>query len=273
MPGLVVEAIDGVAVIRFVNPPSGLLTGAMTVELDTQIRTLAEDSAVRAVILTGGQPDCFIRHFDIAELAVAAAAVRANPPDPNAEWHSSLFHRISRFLEQMDKPTIAAINGICMGVGYELALACDLRIASRGEYPIGLPEVNIGICPGGGGTVRLTRLLGVSRALELLYTGQTFPPERAAAVGLVNWVAADALADARALARDLTTRSPAALAAIKQVSRVSADLDIEAALTAEQRVVNLRMGSTEMATLMHEMTARNLDIRDIRVGQKGQVVE
>jgi enoyl-CoA hydratase len=130
-----------------------------------------------------------------------------------------------------------------------------------------LPEVNIGICPGGGGTVRLTRLVGVSRALELLLTGQTVPPQRAAVLGLVNWVAADALTDAENLARELITRSPAALAAVKHVSRVSADLDIEAGLTVEQRVVNVRMGSTEMESLMREMTDRNLDIRDVRAGK------
>lgn len=265
MPGLDIEANDGIAVIRFVNPPSALLTGAMAVELDVRLRELAADPAVRVVILTGGQPGCFIRHFDVAELAVAAAGVRANPPLPNAEWHSSLFHRITRFLEQMDKPTIAAISGVCMGVGYELALACDLRIASQGDYPIGLPEVNIGICPGGGGTVRLTRLIGLSRALELLFTGRTLSPERAAALGLVNWLAADALGEARNYARELVDRSADALAAIKQVSRVSADLDVEAALTVEQRVVNVRMGSAEMAALMREMTDRDLDIRDVRI--------
>jgi enoyl-CoA hydratase len=257
----------GVAVLRFVNPPTGLLTGAMTVELDAKVRQLADDSTVRVVILTGGQPDCFIRHFDVAELAVAADAVRASPPPQDAEWHSSLFHRLTRCLEQMGKPTIAAINGVCMGVGYEIALACDLRIASRGDYPIGLPEVHIGVCPGGGGTVRLTRLLGITRALELLYTGQTCAPERAAALGLVNWVAADALADALARAAEMIDRPAAALAAIKQVSRASADLGVEPALTVEQRVVNARMASAEMAALMRQMNERGLDIRDVRAGK------
>ncbi|MHA1565667.1 MAG: enoyl-CoA hydratase/isomerase family protein [Alphaproteobacteria bacterium] len=255
---------SGVAVLRFVNPPTGLLTGAMAVELEAQVQQLADDPSVRVVILTGGQPDVFIRHFDVAELAMAAEAVREAPPPSDAEWHSSMFHRITRCLEQMGKPTIAAINGVCMGVGYELALACDLRIASHGDYPIGLPEVNIGICPGGGGTVRLTRLLGTARALELLYTGQTCVPDQAAMLGLVNWVAADALADALVLAGELTARSAAALAAIKQVSRASADLEVEAALTVEQRVANTRLASQEMAALMRQMNELGLDIRDVR---------
>jgi enoyl-CoA hydratase len=265
MAGLDLEIqAPGVAVLRFVNPPTGLLSGAMTLELDARVRQLAEDASVRVVILTGAQPDVFIRHFDVAELAAAADAVRQAPPPDDAEWHSSLFHRITRTLEQMDKPTIAAINGVCMGVGYELALACDLRIASRGDYAIGMPEVNIGVCPGGGGTVRLTRLLGVTRALELLYLGQTCLPDRAAALGLVNWVAADALTDALALAREMTLRSADALAAIKRVSRASSDLEIESALTVEQRVVNKRMASNEMAALMREMNELGLDIRDVR---------
>lgn len=257
----------GVAVVRFVNPPTGLLTGGMAVELEGLVQRLADDAAVRVVILTGGQPDVFIRHFDVAELAQAAATVRAAPPPGDAEWHSSLFHRLTRGLERMGKPTIAAINGVCMGVGYEVALACDLRIASRGDYPIGLPEVNIGVCPGGGGTVRLSRLLGTARALELLYTGQTFAPDRAAALGLVNRVAADALADALNLAGEMTMRSAAALAAVKQVTRASADLDIEAALTVEQRVVNARMASEEMAALMRRMNEQGLDIRAVRAGK------
>jgi enoyl-CoA hydratase/carnithine racemase len=236
----------------------------MAVELDERLRQLADDASVRAVILTGGQADVFIRHFDVAELALAADAIRNSPPPGDAEWHSSLFHRMTRCLEQMPKPTIAAINGVCMGVGYELALACDLRVASRGDYPIGLPEVNIGICPGGGGTVRLTRQLGVSRALELLYLGQTCTPERAAEFGLVNWVAGDALAEACAVAGELSARSAAALAAIKHVSRASADLDIEGGLTVEQRAVNTRMASEEMAALMRRMNALGLDIRDVR---------
>jgi enoyl-CoA hydratase/carnithine racemase len=194
--------------------------------------------------------------------------VRVAPPPDDAAWDSSIFHRITRAIEKMEKPTIAAINGACMGVGYELALACDLRIASRGDYPIGLPEVNIGICPGGGGTVRLAKLLGVSRALELLYVGQTLTPDRAAALGLVNWVAEDAFAAARAYALELTVRSAAAMTAIKKVVRAAADRDIEAALTVEQRVVNKQLASTEMASLMRQMNEYGLDIRDVRVAKK-----
>jgi enoyl-CoA hydratase/carnithine racemase len=257
----------GVAVVRFINPPSGLLTGTMAVQLERWVRELSEDGSIRVVILTGGQPDVFIRHFDVAELALAAQAVRAAPPPADAEWHSSLFHRITRGLERMSKPSIAAINGVCMGVGYELALACDLRLASRGEYPIGLPEVNIGTCPGGGGTVRLTRLVGVSRALELLYTGQTCTPQQAAALNLVNGVAEDALVEALRLSCALRARSGAALAAIKEVSRRSAEVDLEAALSVEQRVVNARMASEEMAALMRQMNEAGLDIREVRVRQ------
>jgi enoyl-CoA hydratase/carnithine racemase len=253
----------GIAVLHFVNPPAGFLNAAMAVELETVARRLAGDPAIRVIVLTGGQPDVFIRHFDMAELAGMADAVRASPPPDDADWKSSLFHRTTRCLEEAAKPTIAAINGACMGVGYELALACDLRIAADGEYPIGLPEVNIGICPGGGGTVRLNRLVGTGRALEMLYLGQTFSPAEALAAGLINRIAPDALTEALKIARALLSRAPGGLAAIKQVSYCSADQPLEAALTIEQRACNARLGSTDMPSLMRRMIEESLDIRDV----------
>lgn len=272
--GPVVElesAGSGIAILRFWNEPTGLLTGSMAVELEQRLQQLAADENTKVIVLTGGQPDVFIRHFDVVELAAAAEAVRKSPPPADAEWSSSLFHRSTRLMEQTGKPVIAAINGTCMGVGYELALACDLRIASAGDYPIGLPEVNLGICPGGGGTVRLAKLLGPARAMELLFTGQTMTPLGAATVGLVNWVTEDALSDALTLARDMTGRSTAGIAAVKSVCRASADLGIEAALTFEQRVVNTRMASEEMASLMKQMNEANLDIREVRVNKASRI--
>jgi len=97
----------------------------------------------------------------------------------------------------MTTPTIAAINGNCLGAGFEFTLCCDLRIAEDGPYRIGLPEVTVGILPGGGGTQRLPRLIGMPRALEYMLLGRTFNPREAATLGLVNEIAPGKAIDSR----------------------------------------------------------------------------
>ncbi len=252
---------DRTAIIVFDNPSSGLLTGSMAQALEVRLDQLADDREVGTVILTGGQPDVFIRHFDLEELAAAADALADQPAPPDARWDSSLFHRITRKLETLPQVIIAAINGTCMGVGYEIALACDIRIAGVGDYDIGLPEMNIAMCPGGGGTVRLARLLGPATALELIATATTVSPDRAAELGLVNRVEPDALAAARNIANDLAIRSPGALAAAKRIVNRARDQDIESALTQEQREVNARLGSDEVRSRLRAMVHDRTDIR------------
>lgn len=254
---------DGVVIVRFVNPPTGLLDNAMTAALEPIIERLSDDVAVRAIILTGGDEGVFIRHFDIPELERLAEAVQAQPPAGNIEWDISPFHRMTCRLETAPKPVIAAINGHCMGVGYELALSCDIRIASDGSYGIGLPELNIGTCPGGGGTVRLARLLGAGRALEMLLAAQTFMPAEAARLGLVDHLAVDALSEALVLARRIVRQPADAVAATKRVVRQSLLLPIEEALTLEQRAVNKLLPSDEALAAMRRMIGEGLDIRNL----------
>lgn len=260
---------DGIVVIRFDNPPLGLLDGAMTVALEAMIDRLADDPAVRAVILTGQQPDVFIRHFDLAELAMAAEAVAADGADASALWSSSPFHRITRRIETMDAIVIAAINGDCMGVGFELALACDIRIAAAGDHSIGMPEMHIAMFPGGGGTARLARLLGPARAIELICTATTLDPQRALQSGMINRVVPDALAEALAMATKIASLSPSAIAAGKRIVRASVDLSIEEALTVEQRAVNARLGSDEVRAALHGFVAAQADLRHPLDGQPG----
>lgn len=257
---------DHIAIIRFDNPPHGLFDREMTAHLEALLGALAADEEVRVVVLTGQQPDVFIRHFDLPELANMAEALAgldpAPDPDPEATWESSPFHRITRCLETMPQPVIAAINGTCMGVGYELALGCDIRIASEGDYPIGLPELNIAMLPGGGGTARLGRLVGQAVALELICSATTVTPQQAARLGMVNRVEPEALAAALQLAQDIARLSPSGVAAAKAVIRASADLDITDALTLEQRAVNGRLGTAEVRAALRQRTERNVGILD-----------
>ncbi|MCH7629610.1 MAG: enoyl-CoA hydratase/isomerase family protein [Proteobacteria bacterium] len=263
MGAVLLERLDSgaIAVLRFDNPPHGFLDGAMTAALDAHLTALASDQPLRALILTGAQDGVLIRHFDLAELAGAADAIAASPADAGATWQDSIFHRITRALETLDVPVIAAINGDCMGVGYELALACDIRLARRGAFTIGLPELHIAMFPGGGGTVRLARLLGPARALELIGTARVVDPDEAARLGMVSAALDDPLEAALAMARKFASLSQSALADAKRLIHAGTDLPLEEALTLEQRMVNARLGSDEVRGVLHRYVQSGTDLR------------
>lgn len=159
---------DGVAVLRLSNPPEGFMDDAMENELERALDTIDSTPELRVIVITGATPGVFVRHFDVGVLeqrarALAARGLRFDPARPVPE---ATIHRCLRRIETSDRIFIAAINGAAMGGGFELALACNLRLAEDGNYPLGLPETNIGLLPGAGGTQRMTRLVGPGRALE-----------------------------------------------------------------------------------------------------------
>jgi len=173
-------------------------------ELEEVFASLGADGAVRAVVLTGAGDRAFVAGADIGELARmdAAAAVRLSREG------QLVFGEI----ERLPKPVIAAVGGFALGGGLELALACHLRIAST-KARFGLPEVGLGIIPGYGGTVRLARLIGSGRALEMILTGEPVDAARACEFGLVSAVVEpDALlGEAKVLARRITKNGPLAI--------------------------------------------------------------
>jgi enoyl-CoA hydratase len=205
---------DGVAIIT-INRPDKLnaLNAATVRRLDDVLHEVHADATIRAVIVTGAGEKAFVAGADIAELS------RMRPVD--GVQVSRAGQATFRFLERMPKPVIAAVNGFALGGGLELALACHIRIASS-RAKFGLPEVKLGIIPGYGGTVRLTRLVGRGRALELILTGDMIDAAEAFRIGLVNRVEEpDAvLASAQALARRIAANGPVALAlALESVDR------------------------------------------------------
>jgi enoyl-CoA hydratase len=147
-----------------------------------------------------------------------------------------------------------------MGVGFEIALACDIRIAQAGPFSIGLPEMNIAMFPGGGGAVRLARAVGVARALEWIATARVLEPHEALALGLVSHVVADPLAYALAMARDMARRSATGIAAAKRIVHAQ-DAGIEDALTIEQQEVNDRLGSDEVREVLRAYAKSGADLR------------
>ena len=240
-----VERTGGVAVCTMINPPMNYLTTPMAQELGQLVGELANDRGVRAAILTGGIEGKFITHYSVEELAhLAADPALYRQRGAQAE---AGFHDLLNAVQGLSVPVIAAINGDCMGGGFELALACDFRLAALGPYQIGLPESRLGILPGGGGTQRLTRLIGAAKALEVMLFGNVYPPEDAARLGLVHRAlpAHDLMDIALDWARQLAKQPPKALAMIKRAVYAGGDTDFEHGLAIERECFTAVMCSRD----------------------------
>src|ERR1700689_2411019 len=187
MPLVSIEDRGSVRVITYANAPFGTLTGPGSAELFSSVAAAGEEPLVRVIIITGGVPDIFIRHYDVGELSDAAETIHRSAPQPPAPPGSRPpgFRDLTDMSGAVDKPVIAAINGLCMGGGFELSLACNLRIAGKDVTAIGLPETRVGIFPGGGGTQRLPRVIGEAKALERILRGLTVDGRGALALGIV----------------------------------------------------------------------------------------
>jgi enoyl-CoA hydratase len=177
--------------------------------LRDRLNELAEDDATRVVVLTGAGERAFAAGADIKYMSGLDVSEAK-------EW-GALGHEVTRLLETMAKPTIAAVNGFALGGGCELALACDIRYAAS-TAKLGQPEINLGIIPGWGGTQRLARVAGVGFAKELILTGRNVDAEEALRRGLVEDVLepAELMEQTLERARLLASKSPLALAAAKQ---------------------------------------------------------
>jgi len=198
-----------------------------------------DDPEVRVVVLTGSGEKAFIAGADIGEFEgrTPVAQYRVmNSPDTNA------FEAADRF----PKPIIAAINGFCLGGGCELAMACDIRIASD-KAKLGQPEINLGLLPGGGGTQRLPRLIGLGNAFKLLYTGDMVTADEALRLGLVSEVvpASDLMTRVKALAATIASKSPVALRYIKEALRASVRSPMDAGLALERTLFGLVFASDD----------------------------
>ena len=179
--------------------------------LAAALDALADDRGVRALVVTGAGDRAFVAGADIAAMAAMTPAA--------GREYCRLGHEVFARLEMLPVPAVAAVNGAALGGGLELALACDLVLASE-RARLGLPEITLGLIPGFGGTQRLALRIGLARARELVYLGRVLNADEALAIGLVNRVVpADRLADeAATLAADLASRAPMALRHAKAVT-------------------------------------------------------
>jgi enoyl-CoA hydratase len=230
-----VERRAGAAILTYANPDIGTMTAAGAEEMLAAMRDAAADEAVRAVVITGGVPGIFIRHYDVGELTVLGDALAKAPPAPERSGGGGGFGALIDLIAAAPKPVIAAINGLCMGGGFELTLACDIRIAGRDVTAIGLPETRVGIFPGGGGTQRLPRVIGEARALEMILRGRVVDADAALQIGLVHELADDCLARALEIAAEFEARPPEGLAYAKRLTRAALDRPLSEGLSDERR--------------------------------------
>lgn len=225
---VLLEAAEGIGLVT-INRPKQL--NALNVNLLMRLReVLLECGArddIRVVIITGAGEKSFVAGADIAEMK----DMKAREGLAFGELGQAAF----RTIEQLPKPVIAAVNGYALGGGTELAISCDIILASE-KAKFGTPEVNLGVFPGFGGTQRLPRLLGKARAKEVIFTGEMFDSTRALAIGLINRICPpeELLEEARNLARTIMTKGPVALGLAKLSIEAGFDQDLDKALLIER---------------------------------------
>ncbi|HUS10683.1 MAG TPA: enoyl-CoA hydratase/isomerase family protein [Pyrinomonadaceae bacterium] len=229
------RAEDGVAFLTLNDPPANTYTYEMMQSLDAAFLEARMDESVQVIVITGNGEKFFCAGANISMLADVT---------PTFKYYFCLHaNETLNRLEQTPKLVIAAINGHCVGGGLEVAMAADLRVARRGAGKMGLPEVSLGVLPGTGGTQRLARIVGKSKAIELMAMGELFPFERGLELGLVNQIfdadsGAQFIQQITVYARQFTAPNKAACAVgrIKRSVQTGAEIPFESALALEREL-------------------------------------
>lgn len=227
---IIFEQEDSIVIITFNRPDAmNALNNQTRAEFAAAIAEVAADDNIKVLILTGSGK-AFVAGSDIKEFSQTTAYTAHN------------IHRLGEMVEKLEKPVIAAVNGFCLGGGCEIAMACDIIIASE-KAKFGQPEINIGIIPGGGATQRLPRLIGVCKAKELIYTGDIINAEQADRLGLINRVVPmdELMPAARELAKKIATKSAAALKLAKTAINHGTQTNLESGLKYEYELYSLAL--------------------------------
>ena len=229
------ELKDGIALLTLNDPPANTYSYEMMQQLDARILKARMDEAVQVIVITGAGEKFFCAGANIAMLSEVT---------PEFKYYFCLHaNETMNRLEQTPKLVIAAINGHCVGGGLEVAMAADLRIARRGAGKMGLPEVSLGVLPGTGGTQRLARLVGKSKAIELMAAGELFDFEKGEALALVNRIidatdSADFMRQALDYAKQFATPNKAsrAVGRIKRAVQTGVEIPLESGLALEREL-------------------------------------
>src|SRR5713101_540174 len=256
---LTTRVADGIAVITLGSARRIYFDEEMGDALTEALDGFAGNANVRVVVVTGGAPGYFIRHFSVAALIRLAESLRASGREwpENATYNGGFFDKAMALCESMSKPVIAAISGTCLAGGFEFALSCDLRIAEDGDYLIGLPEANRGLLPGTAGTQRLLRTIGTPAALMHILMGDPLPPREAERKGLAReTVSGKALDRAMEIARRLSSFTPESVACIKRLVRNATETPLAQGLVLERNLfLNLCITEPALAR-MRSMKSR-----------------
>ncbi len=233
LQNLILEKEDGIALVT-INRPKVLnaLNADLLKELEAVVDELEQDGEVRVVIITGAGDKAFVAGADIAFMS------GLNPLE--AKSFSQLGQRVFSKIENMSKPVIAAVNGFALGGGNELAMACDIRIASE-KARFGQPEVQLGLIAGFGGTQRLSRIVNPGLAKEILFTADQYDAETAQKIGLVNHVvpAEELINFCKGMARRIAARGPVAVRLSKEAVNQGLDMDLDKAIALEADLFGL----------------------------------
>ncbi|MEB1807558.1 MAG: enoyl-CoA hydratase [Bacillaceae bacterium] len=217
----------GIGIVTIDNPPLNVLSQQVVTELNEVFTAIENDDEVVTVILTGAGNKAFMAGADIKEFPQSIG-------QPNMKENVMKTHEVLNHIDFLPKPTIAVLNGLTFGGGAELALTCDLRIAEE-HSQLGLPEIKLGIFPGGGGTQRLPRLVGEAKAKELMFIGDPITAEEAEKIGLVNKVvpSGSGMEAAMAVAKKISGYSLQALSRIKKAVDEGTNMEFNAAIERE----------------------------------------
>jgi len=261
---LKVEDCGQIIICHLSNPPSYTLTGEGVFEINKFLDSLEDKKDLRVLAFTGSGQDVFIKHYEVGELADTAENNVQNKEqkavDKPKELHG--FHKMLLKLRDLDVIVVAGINGNTAGGGCEFSLGCDLRVMSEGNYFIGLPETAVGILPGGGGTQRLARLIGASRAMDLILHARLMTNKEAFDYGLVNKLLPKESFHSELLVycQDLASRAPIALQEVKKAIHQGMDTTLEEGLLIEQNAFNTTMRTNDAARAMRSILNKKEEI-------------
>jgi enoyl-CoA hydratase len=222
------EQDGAVVVVTIDHPPVNALSAPLLEELEAEIERLDGDDGVRAIVLGGAGERAFVAGADISEFP----SLREAPPDEGGSARG--IQKLGARMDTARTPVVAAIHGFCLGGGLELAMACDIRVAAE-DAQLGQPEIKLGLIPGGGGTQRLPRLVGLGRAMYLNLTGDPIDGKTAYEWGLVERVVAreEVRDTALGIAKTIASRSPHSVAVLRELARTTRDLSLEEGLRRE----------------------------------------
>ena len=247
------------------NPPTHTLTAEGVIEIHKFLDIMEAKKDLRVLAFTGDGDEVFIKHYEVGELAETAEK-NLNKTQVNSdpkELHG--FHRMLLRLRDLDAIVVAGINGNTAGGGCEFSLGCDLRIMSDGDYKIGLPETSVGILPGGGGTQRLARLIGASRALDLILHARLLTPQEAESFGIINKIIPhkNFHEGLNHYCQDIANRAPIALSQVKKIIHKGLDMTLEEGLLLEQKAFDITMNSEDAAQAMRALLTAEENIEEV----------